>query len=220
MGLPEEEIKEAFERVRGTRYVSMELNDTGGGEFEVFLYPFKVLEVYFEGASDAYYVPVSIDIPYQYKLLIEGRIPHDHPYGLLSTREIVDDFWMPIRRNAWKKSRHAGKNPCKGLSRDEKSDLSMVALTVSSTEHGGEAVTELCLFPEAWLYEPKFGLTGEQRVVRALENATRLLGEEIRKCYEAQTMFSLNSAVTLDKVSYELSMELENSCLDIEFGPA
>ena len=220
MGLPEEKIKEAFERVRGTRYVSMELNDTGGGEFEIFLYPFKVLEVYFEGTSDAFYVPVSIDIPYQYKLLIEGRIPHDHPYGLLSTREIVDDFWMPIRRNAWKKSRHAGKNPCKGLSRDEKSDLSMVALTVSSTEHGGEAVTELCLFPEAWLYEPKFGLTGEQRVVRALENATRLLGEKIRKRYEAQTMFSLNSAVTLDQVSYELSMELANSCLDIEIGTA
>ena len=81
-------------------------------------------------------------------------------------------------------------------------------------------MTELCLFPEAWLYESKFGLTGEQRVVRALENATRLLGEEIRKCYEAQTMFSLNSAVTLDKVSYELSTVLENSCLDIEFGTA
>ena len=216
MGLPEEEIKEAFERVRGTRYVSMELNDTGGGEFEIFLYPFKVLEVYFEGTSDAYYVPVSIDIPYQYKMLIEGRIPH---YGLLSTSEIVNDFWMPIR-NAGKKSRHAGKNPCKGLSCDEKSDLAKVTLTVSSTEHGGDAVTELCLFPEAWLYEPKFGLTGEQRVVRALENATRLLGEEIRKCYEAQTMFSLNSAVTLDKVSYELSMELANSCLDIEFETA
>ena len=219
MGLPEEKIKEAFERVRGTHYVSMELNDTGGGEFEVFLYPFKVLEVYFEGTSDAYYVPVSIDVPYQYKLLIEGRIPHDHPYGLLSTSEIVNDFWMPIR-NAGKKSRHAGKNPCKGLSCDEKSDLAKVTLTVSSTEHGGEAVTELCLFPEAWLYEPKYGLTGEQRVVRALENATRLLGEEIRKCYEAQTMFSLNSAVTLDKVSCELSMELANSCLDIEFGTA